>query len=83
MTRAHVMPAGDLTMIFELDELDDLDNGLPSNLPPDFGNLELAGEIMSVVTGHSGGEIGLVSRSRETTISVGLQGKDNHFPTIR
>ncbi|KIK76253.1 hypothetical protein PAXRUDRAFT_18344 [Paxillus rubicundulus Ve08.2h10] len=56
-TRAHVMPAGDLSMISELNELDGLDSGLHSDLllGPDFG--EIAGEIMSIVTGHSGGVI--------------------------
>ncbi|KIK93040.1 hypothetical protein PAXRUDRAFT_12884 [Paxillus rubicundulus Ve08.2h10] len=68
-TRAHVVPAGDLTMISELDELDGLDSGLHSDLllGPDFG--ELAGEIMSVVTGHSGGAVEFEEEHEEEEMS--------------
>lgn len=52
VTKAHVAPAGDLTMISELDELGGLDRSFPNDLLPDAG--EFAGEIMSVLTGHSG-----------------------------
>ncbi|KIK94953.1 hypothetical protein PAXRUDRAFT_11744 [Paxillus rubicundulus Ve08.2h10] len=68
-TRAHVVPAGDLTTISELDKLDGLDSGLHSDLllGPDFG--ELAGEIMSVVTGHSGGAVEFEEEHEEEEMS--------------
>ncbi|KIK97840.1 hypothetical protein PAXRUDRAFT_9941 [Paxillus rubicundulus Ve08.2h10] len=56
-------------MISELDELDGLDSGLHSDLllGPDFG--ELAGEIMSVVTGHSGGAVEFEEEHEEEEMS--------------
>jgi hypothetical protein len=69
VTRAHVVPAGDLTMISELNELDGLDSGLPSNLLPDYWDSELAGEIMSIVTGHSGGAVEFEEEHEEEELS--------------
>ncbi|KAI9464716.1 hypothetical protein HD554DRAFT_2040668 [Boletus coccyginus] len=55
---AHVMPAaGDLTMIFELDEPDP---GLASDnddILPDHGFEKLTGKILSIVTGHGSSAI--------------------------
>ncbi|KAF8835162.1 hypothetical protein BDN67DRAFT_1015782 [Paxillus ammoniavirescens] len=64
-------------MISELDELDGLDSGLHSDLllGPDFG--ELAGEIMSVMTGHSGGTVEFEEEHEEEEMS-----KDFNFNGI-
>jgi hypothetical protein len=56
-------------MISELNELDGLDSGLPSNLLPDYWDSELAGEIMSIVTGHSGGAVEFEEEHEEEELS--------------
>ncbi|KIK79778.1 hypothetical protein PAXRUDRAFT_16140 [Paxillus rubicundulus Ve08.2h10] len=71
------MPAGNFTIISELNELDGLDSGLCSNLllGPDFG--ELARETMSIMTGHSCGAVEFEEEHKEEETS-----KDFNFEGI-